>query len=103
MTFRSMVKCVLSAKCFFLGQEEVLGVASSSDDEERVRPRGKKAKKNKKPFVSEPLPAVDSDLEEDRQEEEEEQYTSQWGKKRSAYYNADYVHEEWKGLLFSTV
>ena len=81
MTFRMMDKCILSAKCLLLGQEEVFVVASSSDDEERVCLRGRKAKKNKKAFVSEPLPAIDSGLEADRQEEEEGQYSSQWGKK----------------------
>lgn len=47
---------------------------------------------------AEPLPPLDSELEED-QEGAGEDENLEWGKKRSAYYNADYVDEEWDGNL----
>lgn len=44
---------------------------------------------------AEPLPPLDSDLEDEKEDEDEQNL--EWGKKRSAYYNADYVDEEWDG------
>ena len=75
-------------------QEEVLGVASSSDEDEAIkRPKKKKGKKGR--LDAEPLPPLDSDLEDEKEDEDEQNL--EWGKKRSAYYNADYVDEEWDG------
>ncbi|XP_057375574.1 something about silencing protein 10-like [Daphnia carinata] len=74
-------------------QEDVLGVASSSDEDETLKRSTKK--KLKKPCLdAEPLPPLDSELEEDKEGADEED-NLEWGKKRSAYYNADYVDEEW--------
>lgn len=70
-----------------------MGVASSSDEEEISLKRSKK--KKKRPYEeAEPLPRLDSDLEEEKEDDEE--FVDEWGKK-SAYYNADYVDEEWDG------
>ncbi|KAK4008465.1 hypothetical protein OUZ56_013605 [Daphnia magna] len=74
-------------------QEEVLGVASSSDEDETLK-RSRKKKLKKAYLNAEPLPPLDSELEEDKEAADEED-NLEWGKKRSAYYNADYVDEEW--------
>lgn len=78
-----------------------MGVASSSEDEGVATRRGKK--KKKKVFEeAEPLPPLDSDLEDEKEEDDGEGITDEWGKKRSAYYNADYVDEEWDGMLLAS-
>ncbi|KAI9554237.1 hypothetical protein GHT06_019509 [Daphnia sinensis] len=74
-------------------EEEVLGVASSSDEDETLN-RSRKKKLKKARLDAEPLPPLDSELEEDKEGADEED-NLEWGKKRSAYYNADYVDEEW--------
>ena len=80
-------------------QDDILGVASSSDDEEVTKKQKKRKKSTKKAYEdAEPLPALDSDLEEGKGDEDDEAVTSQWGKKLSAYYNADYVDEDWDGM-----
>ena len=75
-----------------------MGVASSSEDEETTS-RGKKKKKKKFIQEAEPLPPLDSDLEEEHEDDDGKAITDEWGKKRSAYYSADYVDEEWDGII----
>jgi len=74
-------------------EEAVLGVATSSDEEESKPQKRKKKKTKKLPAEAEPLPGLDSDLDEERGGDEDEM-TSTWGTKKSAYYNADYVDED---------
>jgi hypothetical protein len=89
---------------FFIGcdfpifQEDVLGVASSSDEEETLK-MSKKKKLKKARLDAEPLPPLDNELEDEKEGDDEEE-NLEWGKKRSAYYNADYVDEEWDGRLY---
>lgn len=70
-------------------------MASSSDEDETLK-RSRKKKLKKAYLNAEPLPPLDSELEEDKEAADEED-NLEWGKKRSAYYNADYVDEEWDG------
>ena len=72
-----------------------MGVASSSDEDETLK-RSKKKKLKKARLETEPLPPLDSELEDEKEGDGEEE-NLEWGKKRSAYYNADYVDEEWDG------
>jgi len=74
-----------------------LGVATSSDEEESKPQKRKKKKTKKLPAEAEPLPGLDSDLDEERGGDEDEM-TSTWGTKKSAYYNADYVDEDRDGI-----
>lgn len=80
----------------FNPQEAVLGVATSSDEEETLQKKRKKKKKKKLPAEAEPLPELDSDLDEEKIENEDNM-PSTWGSKKSAYYNADYVDEDIDG------
>ena len=72
-----------------------MGVASSSDEDETLK-RSKNKKLKKARLETEPLPPLDSELEDEKEGDGEEE-NLEWGKKRSAYYNADYVDEEWDG------
>ncbi len=73
-------------------------MATSSDEEEQPKKPRKKKKGKKAVAEPEPLP-LDSDVEEGNLdgEDDEEAVDTKWGKKRSNYYNADYVDEDWDG------
>lgn len=73
-----------------------MGVATSSDEDETPKQSKKKKRTKKSHYSDEPLPPLDSELDEEKDGDDEEIHM-EWGKKRSAYYNADYVDEEWDG------
>lgn len=72
-----------------------MGVATSSDEDE-IPTKSKKKKTKKIRLDAEPLSPLENDLE-DEKEGDDDEVNLEWGNKRSAYYNADYVDEEWDG------
>ena len=73
-----------------------MGVASSSEEDESKPKKRKKKKTKKSSAAAEPLPGLDSDLEEEKENEANETF---WGNRKSDYYNADYIDEDRDGKL----
>ncbi|KAK2724179.1 hypothetical protein QYM36_000888 [Artemia franciscana] len=78
-------------------ETEILGVADTSDEDDLPQ---KTKKKKKKKGIKMQTPAKDSDMDSDIADNASDGMPDSraWGKKRSTYYSADYVDEDWGGM-----